>query len=1147
MILTHIHLLLGIILSLFILPTNGAFIKAQTCNLVDSGFKIAPFVIDAALDEANQKLKFLLNTKVTSFDNVSDTTIQISDVNATTNRYTTFHIEIDFMGKNFITDNKRFCDMLAVKNNTQYQESPRFPYNDPLLELAQSSSSSTSTSPIPTQAPGILPEPFNTTINSKRFYKRDNPFYFKQFNNTNFATSNTTIERIFSNATGGLIQCPLFINDSLLLYYEADISQHFHRLGSYSVRFSVVSNDDSSQVIGCNKAYITPVQPESVSTVLLLGILILLVVTAIINIITITYSSFQESSNPLLFRASTICNEELLRQLDASVPRIIIYLQFALFIGGLNLQYPGFYQPLIGQIRWCALLGVSLINRSDGGPQRITKQDNVYTTMNVSGLKSLTLFSSDESIVANWPNFILTFIIVVGIVSVAQQLYMFVRYIVLKLVERYSDSNVLMNRQAPSSSYSLFEKNPNYLLQKSQFSFKKHLYLMLGQVIEGFLLVFAVPFLVLTTYMFSRADDIKKKGFRPLLNPNALQYEAFSETSSYDQLFLPLPINATFSSTTPTPNFFNKFNLTGLNNHPPKFNFTNTLLGANSSYFNATNFPKPPPMNSQTTPNVAIAIGSILFACWIGLSFFFIFNYLLAVNHHKLQKNRKVSKLYTSMKSILLWSFFYNHYKPTRVFYVIYDIFSLLTKSLIIGLLQSYGSIQVACLIILEFIDLVFLFAFNPYFVKFSWISSRWILPVARFFVTVLCIPYIPQLQLSEAARTYVAYVQLLIHCVVAFIFIVQLFYGFTRTILSIIKFHKERLQYKKYSGKLHNVNSVDDINREFEYKPVNDITNRIDSVLRRPPPPSNYQRLLSRSNGSANYSLNEKQAAEYDAGADTDKTQDCNNFNDEVDEEKFYFRGVGVDQEVSRIYNAKSKVNSSDKVRLKRDYSDLTLSNENIHQFLPDSSLLELKDEDNDNDDKFSFVIDSDLQSFTRQEKFSNLRKQRTDYRVREGDNIYKKYFIDDEIDPEIKALWESRNNWGEQSQSHSQTQSPAPESRQQISPPEQQRQKVAAASTILPFKSLFKKKSLKQDHVERGFQVSRPKQLVVRTIEEIHAQAEARRQQQIQHQEDEKADSIINDEYNGSTSFDNNPSSSSSFVSAESGRILTVTNNEQ
>lgn len=80
------------------------------------------------------------------------------------------------------------------------------------------------------------------------------------------------------------------------------------------------------------------------------------------------FSPDQESSKPFLVEASTIPNRRLLEQLEASTDRMLSYLQFAFFMGGLNVQYPEFYQPLIGQIRWCLLLDFNVLIRKHRTP-----------------------------------------------------------------------------------------------------------------------------------------------------------------------------------------------------------------------------------------------------------------------------------------------------------------------------------------------------------------------------------------------------------------------------------------------------------------------------------------------------------------------------------------------------------------------------------------------------------------------------------------------------------------------------------------------------------------------------------------------------------------------------------------------------------
>ncbi|KAG2734101.1 hypothetical protein G9P44_003626 [Scheffersomyces stipitis] len=1022
--------------------TDAGFVQSQSCSSDLKGYLLEPFIIDVALDEVHKKLKFLINSQVKYYPNMSDTDIMISDVNYTTNRYTTFHIEVDFMGKTFIKENKRFCDVLAVKNTTDFMNSPRFP-QPPAPETAPYQPAS---------------DKYNSTINAKRgvFAKREdieNPslaingtFFNTSLPETDakfsdswseyFTTNNETIERLFSNSTGSLVQCPLYVNDSIVFYYEADISSHFHTLGSYSVRFSVVSNDLSSQLIGCNKVYVTPVQPDSISGVLLLGILMFLLVTAILNILIVVYSSYQESSNPFLFKASTICNEELLKQLDTTVPGIIMYLQFALFIGGLDLQYPGFYQPLIGQIRWCALLGVSILHRSV--PETVTRMDNIYSTMNTGGLKSLTLFTSDKSILNNWPNFILCLIIVVGIIIAIQQSFLVLKILFSCIAKKF---NIKKNCRKPDSD-------------QINFTFKKNLYFIVGQALDAFLIIFGFPFLVFTSFMFTSAGDIRNKN-KQYPSITALTNISFSNSSSYDQLIIPTDRSKILQT--------NNITVAGVNVTSfldPSLNFTNvTTTIPNSSDW-------------STVASVSLAIGSILFALWVGLVGYFTFNYLISFKKFGLVRSKKISKLYTSMKTILLWSFFYNHYHPNKVYYVIIDIWSVLLKSLVIGLLQDHGSIQVACLIILEFLDLVLLFTIRPYFVKLSWVSSKSFLPLARVFVTILCIPYIRPLQLSEASRTYVAYVQLLIHLVVAIVFLIQLFYSFTKTIISIIRHHREKKE-GSYNSKLASTESKDEFDMEFEYHPVDiqlkpslfptiDITSDNSFVAPKTVRPSYGVPLVGTKEPKSlsstiydfafNHSSNNVKPLEVD---------------DEEDDDKFYYRARNDLQSNTAFKDSQI---APEKVKLKRHFSEKTLLNK-INES-------EDRDLSTNYEDSPNFS-DTDLQSFAKEQQFSNLRKERNDYKVREGDQIYKKYFIDDSIDPEVKALWDSRPNWGGSTQTSSSD--------------DNQPQQVGdeKLSSFFDKVKLFTNKLLRRNVPEAkqsGFQVLRPRQLVIKTLSEVH-----------------------------------------------------------
>lgn len=117
---------LFILLGLVIAYVHGALVSTYQCSGVNRyNFKLAPFVIDVALDEEAEILKFFINSKVFDSSSMSNEDVIINDVNTTTNKYTTFHVDIKFMGKTFINEDVKFCDMLAVKHTEDYLSSPR--------------------------------------------------------------------------------------------------------------------------------------------------------------------------------------------------------------------------------------------------------------------------------------------------------------------------------------------------------------------------------------------------------------------------------------------------------------------------------------------------------------------------------------------------------------------------------------------------------------------------------------------------------------------------------------------------------------------------------------------------------------------------------------------------------------------------------------------------------------------------------------------------------------------------------------------------------------------------------------------------------------------------------------------------------------
>ena len=995
-------LLKVLLLSWWLSLVSATFVDSQPCS--SRNLKLKPFITDAALDEENKLLKFFINTQVLSIhpEDNKNRDIIISDVNLTTNRYTTFHIDIDFMGKNFISENKRFCDMVSVKNTTAYQNSPRFASKTIPLDGEDGTDGTD----------GDEEAEITLVVSSLEEIHESEP------TGKDFAGSNSTIQSLFSNSTGTLVSCPLYYNDSIMLYYEADVSEHFHRLGSYQVKFSVISNDNESSTIGCGNSYVTPFQPDAISDLVILGVLTLMSAAAAINIFIVSYSSYQESSNPFLFKASTFCNKKLLEQVDASVIGLIMYLQYVSFLGGLGLAYPGFLQPMIGLVKWCMLLGITAVSHSK--EMEIYKEDNVYVTLSSGGLSTLALYGGGLELIDLWPNFMIVLCALCCLIVVARQLFIFVKKVFDRMLRKWLPNQRLIHGN--SSTFAFFSK--------------KNLYLILGHVLQLWFYTFGMPFLVITSFMFLAANDINGR-HRNFASYWELSKCAFSFTTPYEELMIPLTVFTFGVSSDPSSSSFSsRASSSTLSTVEGASADSMHIITKNDDY-SSHNYTSSPFYNStleqqyqnergekyMSVSTTCLVFGGILFACWIGLLIWFIFHYLIRITKKfRIKSSKNVSKLYTNLKTILIWSLLYYEYKPQRVYFVIFDLCLLFTQLMIIGLLQKLGIVQVFFLLALSMLELFMRYFFKPYYVKVKPWSTKFIFPVAKFLCTALSMAYIRTWQVSETVKTYVAYIQLLIHAFVAIVFIIQLLYLFAKTLVSMFKVKKWKTID---STQVSMMNGVDEFDRAFEYRPVVPAYKPMDAAL------------MKHETESTNF--NDANADAAAAAADDD---DDNNYDGYLDD-NFYFRGTNI--------YAKDNDTRSD---LESNYS------------------------------------------FLQQQKESDSRKLRNDYKVREADQIYHKYFTDDQIDPEIKELWDSRKFYND---------SPAPVEELEMKPFTMRmrnrlygRNNVKCEGTQWKNKYKNKKEVTKKNNdtmtaditTATGFQVSRPKKLVVKTLEEVQVQ---------------------------------------------------------
>lgn len=908
-------MIVSLLLILLLLQSAlAAFVETFPINVYNpSAVLFKPFVIYVALDTKRQLLKFFINTKIYSHTLNLSTQAVVTDVDPLTNRYTTLHVDIDFMGKKFVLENLRLCEILAVKNTSMYENTPRF-----TPTFRNDSEPERSDYQLPTSLPYYFPN--GTRVNST-LRRRDTPKASVSTNTTCFscghevdtflATSNTSISNYFSNSTGHLLQCPLYQNDSLILYYQADVSDFARRIGSYTAKFTIVSNGVDPTIIGGARCYVTPiVQPKSIESLIFFFVLALLLVANGLNFFIMAFSPDQESSNPFLIEASTICNKRLLEQLEASTDRIISYLQFALFMGGLNIQYPGFYQPLIGQIRWCSLLGVNILNKNYSIPS--PQSDNAYITLNFSGLKSLSLYSSNGFIHYSWQNFMVCLIIWMAVSMLIYQCYIALKLTHLKLKLKVKASKLLRLNKI-SSKFGDKDLDKDF---QSNYSVMRNAWALIGHCLRVFLSTFGFVFLLLTIFMLYSAGSFSTLGFTE--EQVILRLNAFDPTFPYDSL---------------------------IPNQPP-----------NRSLY------------VISAKNIAGGVISILL--WCGLAIFFVSHYLLPLRKWRIRPSANVSRLYTSVKTIITWAYLYSTYKPGRVHFVLVDLLGVVSALIVVGALQGNGTLQVVLMIVIEFLQLVMLLVLRPHFLKMTWHSLSWVMRSARLVVALLCIAYIRQLGITETSRTYVAYTQLIIHIMVVAIYVAHLIYCVSLVSKALLK--KRRTSHLYANKNSSTPESLDNLLVNVEMKNIKPITT------------SHW------------------------------KTHDLDNtaslFANVDDEEVDYYR--------SHTGNMFLNMNAT--------LSQVDILNKN---------------------------------ELTMESVFADRPTNSThDYTTREADRIYQIGLSNPNIDPEIRKMWEARERT---------------QTTQQVNPSPVQ------ASTSFEFRSLFHRK---KEPVESGFQVSRPRPLVVR-----------------------------------------------------------------
>ncbi|GME86276.1 unnamed protein product [Ambrosiozyma monospora] len=192
--------------------------------------------------------------------------------------------------------------------------------------------------------------------------------------------------------------CPVLKNNEVIINYTKHVG-HRSRFGAYKIQLSVISPSANHTVIGCTHAYVNLKLDNKLPTTMVAFYATILGLILFSNFLNMMISPYQDSTDPFLKITAAICNAPLLNQISPIYTDFWQYLQYMFFMAALNLQYPGFFIPLMSSMRW-----VGLAVMSHGVPGACS--GGVYETIFSGGLKALTLDSYNSDASESWRNFL---------------------------------------------------------------------------------------------------------------------------------------------------------------------------------------------------------------------------------------------------------------------------------------------------------------------------------------------------------------------------------------------------------------------------------------------------------------------------------------------------------------------------------------------------------------------------------------------------------------------------------------------------------------------------------------------------------------------------------------------------------------------
>lgn len=212
---------------------------------------------------------------------------------------------------------------------------------------------------------------------------------------------------------------------------------------SFTPTFSIIYGDSLKTNIGCVSATITPDLGGLAWMLKFLPLVVLLSV----GLATVFASIYSPWGTTDIFHWSSNFgrHNDLLRLVTPGFSDCLQYIQFVTLTGGLTLNYPGFYQPIVSQASWSALMfNESFVSREPGWQNL---RDGIYFTNGTYGLQEVAQLVGMGHVEDIWAGMMVWLMVIIGSVALITQICFATQWL-YRFVKKVQEED-LRNKNVP--------------------------------------------------------------------------------------------------------------------------------------------------------------------------------------------------------------------------------------------------------------------------------------------------------------------------------------------------------------------------------------------------------------------------------------------------------------------------------------------------------------------------------------------------------------------------------------------------------------------------------------------------------------------------------------------------------------------------